>query len=307
MPPAHTTAPTPAAPTQAPEKKPNGLWQEIKSFALLLLGVLAIHSFIAKPFYIPSASMMPGLMEGDHLLVTKYPYGFSTASVSLHLLPIVPGRLFGRTPERGDIVITEPVHARQDWIKRVIGLPGDTVELRAGRLILNGRAVPSQIMPARLLPYDAAQRCEGIDGGVRKLSDGQQACEVPIVRETLPNGATYDTMDLVPTGPADDFGPITVPAGHVFLMGDNRDQSADSRVSSADGGLGGPVPLEKITGRAELITFSLDGSHRWYNPFSWFGAARPGRAGTSLRPAKVAPTLGPVAGDATLQPRSPRP
>ena len=276
-------------------EKKTTLWQEIKSFALLLLGVLAIHSFVAKPFYIPSASMMPGLLEGDHLVVSKYPYGWSTASVSFHLLPVMPGQLFGRTPERGDIVIVEPNGRREDWIKRVIGLPGDTVAMRGGRLILNGRAVPSQVMPARLLPYDQAQRCEGVPDGVRTLPDGRQACEVPVVRETLPNGATYDTMDTVEGGMGDDFGPVTVPAGHVFLMGDNRDNSLDSRFTSAEGGLGGPVPLEKVPGRAEFITFSLDGSHQWWNPLSWFGAARPDRAGTSLRPTRVQPVLGPVA------------
>jgi signal peptidase I len=111
---------------------------------------------------------------------------------------------------------------------------------------------------------------------------GAPYCRVPIIHEWLPNGRNFDTIDLGPTT-NDNFGPVLVPAGHVWLMGDNRDDSADSRVSIAFDGLGGPVPWENIGGRAEFITFSLDGSTKWYNPMSWLHAFRSGRAGHSLR------------------------
>src|SRR3954454_14482638 len=111
------------------KEKGASLWEEVKGMALVLLAVIAFHSFIAKPFYIPSESMMPILLQGDRLVVTKYPYGWSYVSPSFHVLPFISGRLFGRLPKRGDIVILKPVDQSSDYIKRVIGLPGDTIEL----------------------------------------------------------------------------------------------------------------------------------------------------------------------------------
>ena len=275
------------APAETEEGKGSALWREIKGLLWVLVAVLAFHSFIAKPFYIPSESMMPGLRTGDRLVVSKYPYGWSWVSPSFHILPPMDGRLFGRMPERGDIVIVTPPGTRTDYIKRVVGLPGDTIELRGGTLIINGKPVNRQRLPDRLIPIDANSPC-GSRGDAALTTfrttgpDGEPMCRVPVVRETLPNGRSFDTVELG-ASTTDNFGPIRVPADHLFLMGDNRDDSADSRVPEWQGGLGGPVPIENIGGRAEFITFSLDGTTRWYNPVSWFKALRPDRAGVSLR------------------------
>ena len=275
------------APAEKKEEKGSALWREIKGLLWVLLAVLAFHSFVAKPFYIPSESMMPGLLTGDRLVVTKYPYGWSWVSPSFHVIGPMKGRLFGRMPKRGDIVIVTPPGTRTDYIKRVIGLPGDTVSMRDGTLSINGQPVKRQPLPPQMVPIDINSPCGSstdpalYDFRVRG-ADGRMYCRVPVVRETLPNGRTYETVELG-RSPEDNFDPTTVPAGHVWLMGDNRDDSADSRVPEWNGGLGGPVPWENIGGRAEFITFSLNGASKWWNPISWIEALRPGRAGRSLR------------------------
>ena len=278
----------PVPPDAAPAKREeSALWREIKGLAWVLLAVLAFHSFVAKPFYIPSESMMPVLLKGDRLVVSKYPYGWSWVSPSFHVFPHWSGRLFGQLPKRGDVVIVTPPGRSDDYIKRVIGLPGDTIEVRGGRLNLNNVPVKAEIRPPAMIPVDANAPC-GVGqfpGNLVEANDGRQFCRLPIVRETLPGGPTYDTVELG-ASPGDDYGPVVVPAEHVFLMGDNRDRSADSRFSLAEEGLGGPVPWENIGGRAEFLTFSLDGSSAWLNPISWLRALRPDRAGHSLRAAK---------------------
>jgi signal peptidase I len=139
------------------------------------------------------------------------------------------------------------------------------------------------------VPVDANVPCnEGQQEGHRVTGpDGNLYCSLPLVRETLPNGVSYDTIDLGYYPAVDDMDPLTVPEGELFVMGDNRDQSADSRVPEEQNGLGGPIPIENIGGRAEFITFSLDGTSEIFNPISWFTAMRGGRAGTSLRPAQA--------------------
>jgi signal peptidase I len=279
----------------APVKKGTDWWSEVKAIFWLIVAVLAFHSLIAKPFYIPSESMMPGLLVGDRLVVTKYPYGWSWVSPSFHVLPHIGGRLWGALPERGDVVIVTPPGQSSDYIKRVIGLPGDTIELNGGIVYLNGRALPRQERPPTMIPVDANTPCAPDGFGDFRVPgpDGRVYCRLPVFRETLPNGRSYDTID-VGNSPGDDFARVTVPAGRVFLMGDNRDHSADSRFSTAEQGLGGPVPWENLGGRAEFVTFSLDGSSSYWNPISWFTALRGGRAGTSLHadrgpPAPAAP------------------
>jgi signal peptidase I len=273
----------------APQKKDTKgsvVWREIKGLLWVLLAVLLFHSFIAKPFYIPSESMMPTLLKGDRLVVSKYPYGWSWVSPSFHIFPHWQGRLLGKMPERGDIVIVTPPGQSDDYIKRVIGLPGDTIEVRNGRLVINGKPVKAEKRPPAIVPVDANVPC-GIEfSGFQVMgSDGKAYCRLPIVRETLQNGVTYDTIDLENESSGNRYPPVVVPDGHLFLMGDNRDRSADSRfqLGPPENGLGGPVPWENIGGRAEFITFSLDGTTQIFNPLTWFQAFRSGRAGTSLR------------------------
>jgi signal peptidase I len=306
-------APDSAAPAPAPaeevKKESRGqiIWREVKGLAWVLLAVLAFHSFIAKPFYIPSESMMPNLLTGDRLVVTKYPYGWSFVSPTIPnpaaifrslvmrtsepwtiTLPAMGGRALGTMPERGDVVIVTPPGGNQDYIKRVIGLPGDTVEVRNGRLFLNGQPVKAEQRPPVMVPVDANSPCGPHHFFYDRQVQTEQGafCRLPIVRETLPNGVSYDTIDDG-LSIGDNYGPRRIPADHVFLMGDNRDHSADSRfeLGMPDNGLGGPVPWENIGGRAEFITFSLDGT-TGLNPMTWFPAFRDGRAGTSLRPSK---------------------
>ena len=276
-----------ATPAEKAESKGSALWREIKGLLWVLLAVLAFHSFVAKPFYIPSESMMPGLLTGDRLVVSKYPYGWSWVSPSFHILPPLKGRVLGHLPERGDIVIVTPPGQRSDYIKRVIGLPGDTLRMVDGQLIINGRPLKRVTEAPDMVPIDINSPCgSSTDPALYDFRvqgpDGKMYCRVPVVRETMPNGRTYETVELG-RSPEETFGPVTVPADHLWLMGDNRDDSADSRIPEWQGGLGGPVPWENIGGRAEFITFSLNGSTQWWNPLTWIEALRHGRAGRSLR------------------------
>lgn len=277
---------------------------ELRGLALMLLAVLAFHSFVAKPFYIPSISMMPSLLVGDRLVVSKYPYGWNWSSVSFHLLPRGDWRLFGRTPEYGDIVIVVPRNRKEDLIKRVVALPGDRIAVVNGQIVLNGKPVPQAVEPPVQIPFDEKLTCQnGIGEGPcydafeqyrTRLPSGRTVYELPTLRETLPNGASYLIIDHE-NQRLDHMPEIRVPAGHVFLMGDDRDHSADSRAALDEPGLGGPVPLSDVGGRAEFITFSLDGSQSW-NPLSWWQSMRGGRAWSTLRPSLQKPGPDPAGG-----------
>ena len=269
---------------------------EIRGLGLMLLAVLAFHSLVAKPFYIPSTSMMPSLWVGDRLVVSKYPYGWSWASASFHLLPRGEWRVLGDTPEYGDVVI--PVHPvrDEDYIKRVVALPGDTIEVREGIISLNGEPVEREIVPDVRIPFEPELLCDGspclnsFAAYLVREADGSQYYEVPAYRETMPNGASYLVIDHLEGQHLDNFGPYKVEDGHVFVMGDNRDHSADSRELYSDRGLMGAVPLENIGGRAEFITFSLDGSASW-NPLTWWSALREGRSWSTLSAPKAENTI----------------
>ena len=279
----------PGAGAVANTKQGTDWWGEIKAIFWLVLAVLAFHSFVAKPFYIPSESMMPVLLKGDRLVVSKYPYGWSWVSPSFHVFPQTPGRLFGSLPERGDVVIVTPPGQSADYIKRVVGVPGDEIEMINGELIINGLPVKRQERPAAMLPVDDNLPCLPDEYGDHRVTarDGKTYCRIPVFRETLPNGRSYDTIDMGYNADVDDFPKTKIPDKHVFLMGDNRDKSADSRVALSRQGLGGAVPYENIGGRAEFITFSLDGTSQYFNPISWFTALRGGRAGGSLHPVET--------------------
>jgi signal peptidase I len=302
--PSEAAVPAPAPPAAA--RKKTDWWGEIKGIFWLILIVLGFHSFIAKPFYIPSESMLPGLRIGDRLVVSKFAYGWSFVSPTIPNpvaifkgvvmrqpeeswsvgLPFIHGRLFGSLPQRGDVVIVTPPGTRNDYIKRVIGLPGDTLAVRGGVVILNGKPIPRGPLHYVDLPVDTNSPCSDRDyfGARRPAAGGGYVCHLPLVTETLPGGRHYDTVDLEPDSPGDNYPQVTIPANHVFLMGDNRDRSADSRFPLAQLGLGGPVPYENLGGRAEFLTFSLDGDAT-LNPLTWWGSLRSGRAGLSLHPA----------------------
>jgi signal peptidase I len=300
----------PATPASPPVKARAGTdwWAEVKGIFWLILIVLGFHSFIAKPFYIPSESMLPGLQVGDRLVVSKFAYGWSFVSPTIPnpvaivrglvlrqpvdswsaQLPFIHGRLLGSLPTRGDVVIVTPPGTRTDYIKRVIGLPGDRLQVKDGVVILNGKPVTRGPVHDTLIPVDTNTPCSEADypGARETLPSGNIVCRLPTVTETLPNGRRYETIELG-WSPGDDYGPVTIPAKHVFLMGDNRDRSADSRYALTEQGLGGPVPYENLGGRAEFVTFSLDGDAT-LNPLTWWGSLRAGRAGTSLHPQETA-------------------
>jgi signal peptidase I len=253
---------------QEPEALPSGApkaaghkesWLEIvKTVVYALLIAAAFRTFFFQPFNIPSGSMEDTLLVGDYLFVSKMAYGYSRYSFPFGLAPF-SGRIFGSPPKRGDIVVFKlPADNSTDYIKRVIGLPGDRIQVIDGTIYINGNPV----------------KREKISEGIGML-DGFEH-DVTYYRETLPNGKSYETLSFAPNNPLNNTGVFVVPEGHYFMMGDNRDNSSDSR---APGSGVGYVPFENLVGKAEIIFFSDDGSAPFWEIWRWPFVVRYSRIG----------------------------
>lgn len=267
-----------------PRKKKAKKEDSFVVFLLKLVVIVAVfRSFIFSPFNIPSESMLPTLESGDYLLAAKWPYGYSRYSLPFSV-PLIPGRVLASQPEPGEVAIFKaPPLNDTDYIKRVIGLPGDQVQMIDGVLHLNGVAVPKVRVADAEIPVSPNTRCftnryEGRPSFQATRGDGIPVCHYPRYRETLPNGRSYYVLDMENT-PQDNTPPIMVPEGHLFLMGDNRDNSMDSRFPAVPGEGIGIVPQDNLVGRASIIMFSTDGSAEWLKPWTWFTAARWNRIG----------------------------
>jgi len=238
------------------KKASGGILDTIKTIVYAVLIALVVRTVAYEPFNIPSGSMVPTLLVGDYLFVSKFSYGYSRYSLPFGL-PLFSGRIFFHSPERGDVVVFKlPTDNSTDYIKRVIGLPGDHIQMKNGILYLNGQPVPRK----RIEDY--------------LYQEGNGAI-IPLAQyiETLPNGVQHRIIEMSDNGPLDNTQEYVVPPGDYFMMGDNRDNSQDSRVLSAVG----YVPAENLIGKAQFIFFSTNGSARLWEIWKWPFAIRYGR------------------------------
>jgi signal peptidase I len=236
----------------------GGFWETARTVIYAVLIALFIRTVAFEPFNIPSGSMIPTLLVGDYLFVSKYSYGYSRYSLPLGL-PLIPGRILESMPDRGDVAVFKlPSDNKTDYIKRIIGLPGDRIQMRRGRLYINGKIV---------------QR-ERVEDFVEHTDDGRIGRVAQYI-ETLPNGRKHRILEITDNGPLDSTNVYTVPPRHYFAMGDNRDNSLDSRVPNRTGMGGvGYIPAENLVGRAEILFFSTDGGARLWEIWKWIGAMR---------------------------------
>ena len=235
-------------------KKSAGPFELVKTVFYAVLIALVIRTIAFEPFNIPSESMLPTLLVGDYLFVSKYAYGYSKHSLPW-IRPNLSGRIIESMPERGDVAVFKlPRDNSTDYIKRIVGLPGDRIQVKGGQLFINGEPVRRE----RVADFPSRR---GL---------------VTQYRETMPNGRTYLTLDLTPDGSADNYDEVVVPEGKYFAMGDNRDNSLDSRVDPGRGGVGF-VPAENLVGRAEILFFSTNGEARWWEVWKWPATIRIGR------------------------------
>jgi signal peptidase I len=245
----------------------NWTWGgQIAQFAAIVACVFIAKGAIAEPFYVPSGSMEPTLLIGDALVASKFPYGYGAASLPIQITLPETGRLFGETPKRGDVVVFRwPGDRSQAWVKRVVGLPGDHIQMRAGQLFINNHA-------ASLL-YDGVGDAED-DRGYSERANRYI--------ETLPNGVEHAIYKIRDNGRLDNTPEVTVPPGMLFVLGDNRDNSADSRVAVRDGGVG-LLPIDNLIGRADAVVGSWDLGMRNQPMYTWFAGLRLDRFFTSVR------------------------
>lgn len=246
--------------------KRGGWWDTIKTIIYAVVVALIVRTFAYEPFNIPSGSMIPTLLEGDYLFVSKFSYGYSRYSFPFGFPPF-DGRIFGDAPERGDVAVFRlPSDDTTDYIKRIIGLPGDRIQVIGGVLYLNGEEVPRRRIEDYVeIDYFGRER------------------RIPQYVETLPNGRSYRLLDRDPSGALDNTGVYVVPDGHYFAMGDNRDNSIDSRVPSERHGVGF-IPAQNLIGRAVLLFYSTDGSARLWEFWKWPSATRFDRIVKSVGP-----------------------